>query len=168
MIIINTERLSIRKATLDDSDFIFTLLNQRSFIDNIADKHIRSIDDARNYIKGAFFDAYELGEKAPYIVTFKDGTAIGIAGFYQRPVFNVPDIGYAFLDEFTGQGYAREAILSLLNFAKDKLKLSSILAITLPNNQASINLLNAVGLKYQSKVVLDATLKESNLYRLDF
>ncbi|NOU50141.1 GNAT family N-acetyltransferase [Pseudoalteromonas sp. JBTF-M23] len=168
MSILTTPRLYIRKATLNDSDFIFTLLNQRSFIDNIADKQIRSMEDACNYIKGAFFDAYELGEKAPYIVTLKDGTAIGIAGFYQRPIFNVPDIGYAFLDEFTGQGYAREAISSLLNFAKDKLELSSILAITSPDNQPSIKLLNAVGLMYQSKVVLDPSLKESNLYRLDF
>ncbi|WP_105169647.1 GNAT family N-acetyltransferase [Pseudoalteromonas sp. T1lg23B] len=129
MTIINTQRLMIRRAVLDDANFILQLLNQRSFIDNIADKQVNTIESANKYIQNAFFEPYKVSEKAPYIVTLTDGTPIGIVGFYQRPVFNVPDLGYAFLDSYTGQGYAREAAIALLEFARDKIGLTSVLLL---------------------------------------
>ncbi|CAH9050806.1 hypothetical protein PSECIP111951_00269 [Pseudoalteromonas holothuriae] len=168
MSILHTKRLVVRKATMEDVDFILALLNQRSFIDNIADKQIHTLKDAQNYIQGAFLDAYELGDKAPYIVTLQEGTAIGVAGFYQRPIFDLPDLGYAFIDQYTGYGYAKEACMALLKFAKYNLNIDAILAITSAKNQPSIKLLLGLGLEFQSKVVLDKSMEESNLYRLDF
>lgn len=41
-----------------------------------------------------------------------------------------PDIGFAFLPEFTGRGYAFEIANATLAYAKDVLKVPVILAIT--------------------------------------
>ncbi|BBN83409.1 N-acetyltransferase GCN5 [Pseudoalteromonas sp. A25] len=167
MIIINTERLVIRKATLSDDAFILKLLNQKSFIDNIADKKVYTLADAQNYIQGAFLDPYMQGLKAPFIVTLQDGTAIGVAGFYQRPVFKEPDLGYAFLDEFTGKGYASEAANALLKFAKDNLQLDTVLAITSLTNEASIKLLRFCGFDFKQTIELEPAVV-SNLYEIHF
>ncbi|CAM4191756.1 GNAT family N-acetyltransferase [Pseudoalteromonas byunsanensis] len=168
MTIINTKRLVLRQAHLDDANFILQLLNQASFIDNIADKQVHTVESAHNYIKNAFLEPYTISEKAPYIVTLADGTPIGIAGFYQRPIFNVPDLGYAFLDDYTGQGFAREAATALLEFAREKLGLASVIAITSPDNAPSAKLLQACGFNYQQKVILDNSMKPASLYRQDF
>ncbi|MCF6434316.1 MULTISPECIES: GNAT family N-acetyltransferase [Pseudoalteromonas] len=168
MTIIRTNRLALRRATLDDANFVLQLLNQPSFIDNIADKDVRTVESAHNYIQKAFLEPYTQSAKAPYIVTLDDGTAIGVAGFYQRPTFNVPDLGYAFLDGFTGKGYATEAAIGLLEFARDKLALETVLAITSPNNAPSAKLLQACGFSFQQEVILDSSKEPANLYRLDF
>ncbi len=44
--VLNTENLSVRLFSMDDAEFISTLLNEPSFIENIADKGIRTLEDA--------------------------------------------------------------------------------------------------------------------------
>ena len=47
--ICQTSRLTIRQFNLNDAEFIVRLLNEKSFIENIADKQVRTINDAENY-----------------------------------------------------------------------------------------------------------------------
>lgn len=162
---IQSNRLTIRKATFSDAQFIFKLLNQDSFKTNIADKEVYSLSKAEEYIEKAFLVPYASGGAAPYIVTLKSGEAIGVCGLYQRPAFNYPDLGYAFLDEYTGLGYAQEAAESIIHFAQ-KQGYKQLCAITCPKNAPSINLLNKCGFTYCSQVILDASQGASNLYCL--
>ena len=48
--ILETERLILRKMTVEDAEFIFELVNEPAFIRNIGDKGVRTLDDAREYI----------------------------------------------------------------------------------------------------------------------
>jgi ribosomal-protein-alanine N-acetyltransferase len=50
MKILETERLILRQASIDDAEFILALLNEPSFIRNIGDRGVRTMEDARNYI----------------------------------------------------------------------------------------------------------------------
>ena len=50
MFILETERLRLRRVSVDDAEFILRLLNEPSFIQNIGDRGVRTIDDARAYI----------------------------------------------------------------------------------------------------------------------
>jgi hypothetical protein len=49
--ILETERLLLRHLTLDDAPFILALLNEPSFLQNIGDKGVCSIADARGYLE---------------------------------------------------------------------------------------------------------------------
>ena len=59
MIILETDRLILRRLTIDDAAFIFDLLNDSLFLRFIGDKGIRNRDDARNYILNGPVDSYD-------------------------------------------------------------------------------------------------------------
>uniref|UniRef100_UPI003392D930 GNAT family N-acetyltransferase n=1 Tax=Shigella sonnei TaxID=624 RepID=UPI003392D930 len=108
MIITKSQRLIIRSGQRTDAEFILTLLNQPSFYENIGNKGINTHLQAADYIQTEFIDAQQKQGFGPYVVMLADGTAIGIVGLFQRDYLQVPDIGYAFLAQFTGNGYATE------------------------------------------------------------
>lgn len=134
---IETERLFIRRFALSDSSFILKLLNQQSFIENIRDSQVRTTADAEDYIQKLSF----------MCVTLKDGTPIGMCGFVKRETLPYTDIGYAYLDEHMGKGYAYEACQAMLRLGFETL--DTIAAITSPDNNASINLLMKLGFVYK-------------------
>ncbi|MDK1287831.1 GNAT family N-acetyltransferase [Pseudoalteromonas umbrosa] len=151
-LVAQTHRCEIRHANLDDADFIIELLNQKSFIDNIGDKQVRDRKSAHEYIKCSFQKQYQAQSFAPYIVCLKTGPQIGIAGFYQRPYLLGPDLGYAFLDEYTGQGFASEACKSLISMAKNNMLLCDLHAITDISNLKSQRLLQSLGFKLSGEI----------------
>jgi len=53
-----TERLTIRRFDREDAAFILRLLNEPSFVDHIADKGVRSLDDARADIESGPVASY--------------------------------------------------------------------------------------------------------------
>lgn len=138
--LIETERLFIRKFALSDSAFILQLLNQKSFIDNIRDSNVRTIADAEAYIQ----------KLSLWCVTLKDGTPIGMNGLVNRDTLPYSDIGFAFLDQHMGRGYAYESSIAVLNKAFEVH--DTIAAITSPDNNASINLLMKLGFTYKDMV----------------
>lgn len=59
---IETERLLLRRFTEDDAEFILNLLNEPDWIKYIGDKGIKTIEDAKKYIEQSLIKMYnELG-----------------------------------------------------------------------------------------------------------
>jgi RimJ/RimL family protein N-acetyltransferase len=77
-----------------------------------------------------------------------DQTAIAMCGILKRDSLEHPDIGFALLPAFTGNGYAVEIAHATLNYAIDKLNLKTINAIVVPANRRSIHLLEKIGLRF--------------------
>ena len=50
MKILETERMVLRQSSIDDAGLILMLLNKPSFIRNIGDRGVRTLDEARDYI----------------------------------------------------------------------------------------------------------------------
>lgn len=165
-----SNRLILRKATMNDASFIRELLNQDSFKDNIADKQINSLKDAKQYIATAFIEPYKSNSFAPYVVCLRDEVrgfkAIGICGLYKRPNLHFLDLGYAFLDEWSGQGFASEAAQLMIEYTKENLKQDYICALTSPKNQRSIRLLEKCGFKLATQIVFNKDQGISNLFQL--
>ncbi len=53
-----TARLILRRLSADDGAFILELLNEPSFIQNIGDRGVRTLDDARRYIQNGPVASY--------------------------------------------------------------------------------------------------------------
>jgi len=144
---IETERLLLREYNLNDVPFIFKLMNSEGWLKNIGDRNIKTHEDAEAYMQKNYLGSYEKQGFGPYLVTLKeDGTPIGSSGLYKRDNLDFPDVGFAFLSEFANKGYAYESAQAVMDYASEKLKLQTIVGITLPENTSSIKLLKKLGL----------------------
>ncbi|MBV7315320.1 GNAT family N-acetyltransferase [Shewanella sp. NIFS-20-20] len=159
-----TERLIIRPFTLADTEFIIRLLNQASFIRYIADKHVRDQKDAENYLRQGPLASYHThGFGLNLVAQRSDNTAIGMCGLLTRAELDKPDLGYAMLSEYCGQGYALEAATAVLKHTMTNHSLETVIAVTLPNNLNSNRLLMRLGF-----ALIDTTQLyelENNLYQ---
>lgn len=144
---VETDRLYLRPMQVDDAAFILELLNEPSFMENIGDKGVRSLEDALGYIQTAGWENYRMHSFGMNTVELKDSSArIGICGLLKRDHLDHPDIGFAYLEVFHGHGYATEAALAMLDVAGNALGLSRVAAFTAMDNESSVHVLGKLGM----------------------
>ena len=150
MLVLETPRLVLRRLTFDDAEFIFRLVNDPSWLRFIGDKNVRNLDDARRYLREGPLDMYERYGFGMYRVDERDsGTPAGMCGLIKRDTLPDVDVGYAFLPEFRGKGYAYEAAAAVLELGNRVFRLRRILAIVSPDNASSIRLLEKAGMTFE-------------------
>ena len=150
MIACETQRLFLRQLTTADSAFILDLLNQPDFIRNIGDRKVRTLDDAHRYILAGPVASYGRWGFGPYLVGLKGAPVpIGICGLLKRDYLDDPDVGFALLPAFRGLGYAFEAAAAAMRHGTAALGLKRIVAMTAPHNDASIRVVQRLGLEFE-------------------
>lgn len=155
MIVAETPRLRIRYLTVADTQFILQLLNDPSFINNIADRGVRNEQDALAYLMNGPIKSYNSHGYGLYLVEHsEDAKPMGMCGLIFRPDLQETDIGFAFLPQFCRQGYATEAAKAVIYYGYQKLKLARIVGLTNAANLHSINLLAKLGLQFEKTVLL--------------
>lgn len=166
--ILETERLTLRPLTIEDAELILELLNEPAFIQNIADRGVRTIEDARKYILDGPVASYERFGYGAYRVALKESDVpIGMCGLFKRDSLEDPDVGFAFLSRFWSKGYAFEAASAVMTYAREVLGIPRIVAITAPHNEASMRVLGKLGLKFAGMVRLTGEEAESRLFTPD-
>lgn len=154
MIVSTTNRLTLSKITVQDAPFFVKLMNTPGFIKYIGDRNIRSVDDAASYLENDIIKSYQDNGFSYYKVVLKEdlGNILGIVGILKREQLECPDIGFAFLPQNEGKGYAFEATSELMRLAKDKFNIAKVSAITLELNKSSIKLLEKLGLTFEKRI----------------
>ena len=162
---IDTARLSLRKLSPADAPFIVQLLNDPAFVRFIGDRGVRSAGDAEQYILKGPVSSYEQFGFGLYLVELKEGRApIGICGLLKRPYLDAVDLGFAFLPRFRARGYAFESASAVLAYARKVLGFDRVLAITTPDNDASIALLRRLGFRFERMCRASADEPELRLF----
>ena len=163
--VLETDRLILRRLSVDDDAFILELLNEPSWLRFIGDKGVRTLEDARDYIVKGPVAMYEREGFGLYLTQRKsDGARIGLCGLIKRDSLDDADIGFAFLPKYWTQGYAHESAAAVITYGRDILGLTPIVAITSPGNDASIRLLEKLGMTFQISVRLADDADEVHLY----
>ncbi|HMT30547.1 MAG TPA: GNAT family N-acetyltransferase [Bacteroidia bacterium] len=149
---LSTPRLTINPISINDYAFIQSLLNTPGWIQFIGDRKIHSEEAAKNYLQKILDNP----NVHYWIVRLKDGgVPIGIVTFMIRNYLEDYDFGFAFLPEYGKQGFAFEAASEVLKELKKNPEYKQILAITLPENISSINLLERLGFMYDKNILID-------------
>ena len=162
-----TDRLILRPMTAEDAEFILELLNEPSFIRNIGDRKVRSVEDAQGYISNGPVASYARNGFGLYLVELKEShEAMGMCGLIRRNTLNDVDIGYAFLPRYWSKGYAFEAAMAMKQYAQDELGLNRLVAIVDPENLSSIRLLEKLGMKFERMVRLAGEEIELKLFSI--
>jgi RimJ/RimL family protein N-acetyltransferase len=153
MIVTESQRLRIEKATTSDAPFLFKLMNSLNWIEFIGDRNIKSEQAASDYIQHNLINSYERNGYGLYkMILTTDNEPIGLCGFIKRDYLDHADIGFAILPEHEGKGYTYEALMAVMEYGKRELKLNPILAITTNDNVKSRHLLNKIGLVTQGTI----------------
>ncbi len=160
---IETRRLKIRWLEIDDAPFIYTLVNEPTWIRYIGDKNVSNLEDARTYIETVPLEMYRnLGFGLNHVSLKQGGTAIGICGLLKRETLDDIELGFALLPAFRRQGYTLEAATAILEYGSIKLGISRVVAILTPDNVASRKLLCKLGFEFEN-----GFQKEPNSNKLD-
>lgn len=166
-IVAETDRLKLREFSKDDAPFLLELLNTPAWIKFIGDRNVRTLDDARNYASNRLITSYQRFGFGLYMVQLKDDTPIGMCGLVRREALEDVDLGFAFLPQYNGLGYAKEAGTAVMELAKKKVKTKRLVAITMVDNENSINLLRKLGFNFEKTVNFPGEEQTLMMYSVD-
>jgi RimJ/RimL family protein N-acetyltransferase len=162
---LETERLILEKVTFSDAVFIKTLFNDPDCLRFIGDKQIADIPSAERYIEtGPLLSYQQHGFGLLKVVKKASRDLVGCCGLLQRDYLPCPDIGFAALPDFRGQGYLYEAASSILQRVKEVGCYPSIEALVDPDNSASIQLLKKLGFTYLREITPAVDGRKTNVY----
>jgi [ribosomal protein S5]-alanine N-acetyltransferase len=144
-----TDRLKLDLLSPADAVFILRLVNTEGWLKFIGDRNIHTTEDALNYIETTMANP-----KITYWVvrSAEENLSVGMVSFIKRDYLENHDIGFAFLPEFSGNGYAMEAAGTVLTDVLKDPDHQTILATTMKDNRNSIKLLEKLGFQFKKEI----------------
>jgi [ribosomal protein S5]-alanine N-acetyltransferase len=162
-----TERLILKPTAIEDHEFFLELLNTPKWIKFVGDRNVKSIEQAKEYIRNRILPQFEKFGYSNYTVIRKlDNAKIGSCGLFDREGLDGVDIGFAFLPEYEKKGYGFEAAERMKKAAFEEFNISQILAITMKTNLASQRILDKLGMTFEKIVKLPNDDEELLLYSI--
>lgn len=147
--LLTTKRLSLREATEADARFMLSLLSEPAWREFIVDHDVSDVKGASAYLQQRIIPGYREG-RGLWLVQLKgSGVPIGLCGLARRPFLPHTDLGFALLADYRAVGYAAEASAAVIDYARHRLGLPTLLAITVPHNGPSIRLLRRLGFDFE-------------------
>ncbi len=166
---LTTARLHLRWMTEDDAGLMLALWNDPDFMLHVGDRGIRTLEEAGQAMRDGMFKLYADTGYGPYLIEpLEGGPPMGLCGLFKRQNLDDPDIGYALLPGFRGQGYVFEAAQAVLVHARDDMGLPRLKAIVSPANTASVRLLEKLGLRAEGMLRMPGEDEDIALYGIEF
>lgn len=154
---IRTQHLLLSPLTTRDASFILELVNTPGWLKFIGDRGIHTTDAAVKYLEEGPRKSYA-NHGFGLLKVSLGNTPIGMCGLLQRDYLPSPDLGFAFLPGYEGKGYAYEAAHSYMRFIQQEHPFTEIHAITVPENERSIRLLEKLGFVYRNTINITDTV----------
>lgn len=162
---IETDRLILRPFTEADIAGAYEMNLDVEVSKYTGDGGVVSYDEIARRIKEHVLADYQKYGYGRLAVEVKGGDKfIGFAGLKYLEDLKAVDLGYRFMSNYWGKGYATEAARALVDFGFKTLGLKELIAMTLPENQGSIRVLEKLHFNYDKQMMDEGDLV--NLYRL--
>ncbi|HML06235.1 MAG TPA: GNAT family protein [Methanobacterium sp.] len=145
---IYTERLYLRKISINDAETLFRFWSDPEVTKNLNVATFKNIEQAFSLIR-LLNSLYSSKEGIRWVITIrKTNEIIGTCGYNSWiKKSSRGEIGYELGKKYWGNGYGTEAIAEIINYGFKKMNLNRIEAFTVPEATSSINLLKKLGFK---------------------
>ncbi len=152
---IETARTYIREFELTDASAVLAFNSNPSVTKYTGDTGmVNTLADAQSIIENIWLEEYqEFGYGRWAVIDKGSNKVIGFSGLKYIPELDMADIGYRFLPEFWGQGYATETAFAAVKYGQEKLAISEFFGDVMEQNTASVKLLKKLGLKFNGYIV---------------
>ncbi|MEM9408584.1 MAG: GNAT family N-acetyltransferase [Acidobacteriota bacterium] len=163
---LQTKRLRLRPLCGDDVWFLLRLFNEPSFLENIGDRGLKTPEQAALYLEQGPGASYvEHGDGLLAVERRGEPAAVGICGLVRREGLDAPDLGFAFLPEVFGRGFATEASEAVLASCRGT-TIGRVLAVTGVTNAASMRVLAKLGFEPLGRRRLPGDSEQVELFEL--
>lgn len=146
---IETDRLLLRIIRADDLDHLASLLSDPDVVKYVGDGRPAGREEAARALKSIIkhWETHGFGRWA--VVDKISGEFIGFGGL--RSLFGTPEVVYHLAKAHWGKGYATESAGASLRFGFEERGFDRIVAITKPQNAASIHVMDKLGLRFVNR-----------------
>ncbi|MES2107034.1 MAG: GNAT family N-acetyltransferase [Pseudomonadota bacterium] len=153
---IETERLLLRAFTTDDAEAYYPLCVIPEVIRYVGNKPMASVEEVRAGLQeGPVTDYVKYGFGRFAVIWKETGQLIGFSGLKYMPPFAEVELGYRLLPEFWGKGLASEAGKASIDFARESLNLTRLIALIHPDNEGSANVVRKLGFAVEKQVRME-------------
>jgi [ribosomal protein S5]-alanine N-acetyltransferase len=155
-----TARLILRELLHSDVDGMYALDSDATVHKYVGNKPITSKERAAEIIE-LIRQQYISNGIARWAVVLKETNEfIGWAGLklITEPTnahINFLDLGYRFIPQYWGQGFATECAMASLHYAFNTLQAKTVYAMCDSHNKASSNVLHKCGMRYEADFLHD-------------
>ena len=147
---LETERLILRKMTLDDAKAVFAYASDPEVTHYVIWEMHRTIEDSTAFLELAL-GKYESGGEPDWGIVYKGGHCfVGTCGFVNWEDDHArAEIGYVLHKDYWGRGLMPEAVRAMIGFGFRKMGLNRIEARCIAKNTASARVMEKAGMTYE-------------------
>ncbi|MGO4476186.1 GNAT family N-acetyltransferase [Massilia sp. 2TAF26] len=150
-----TERLILRPFTLDDAEAWLPLITLPEIIRYTGDTPVSTVDEAREILRTRPLRDYAVhGYGRMAVVEKSSARLVGFSGLKYLEDLDEVDVGYRFLPDCWGKGYATESARVLMVQGVREHGVKRIVGMVHPENAASGRVLEKLGLVYERPLEL--------------
>ena len=157
--ILHTPRLIIRPFTMADIEPSYQMNLDAEVSKYTGDGGVISKAELERRIVEDVMGDYRKHGFGRMAVGLNDGPDfIGFAGLKYLEDLDEVDLGFRFMSEYWGKGFATEAAKACLDYGFGELELKRIIGMVLPENGASIRVLEKCGFAFEKEIMEDGML----------
>jgi len=152
-VILETDRLLLREYVEEDAEAFFKVNSDPEVLRYVPDKALLNVEQARQILIEhpiADYRKYGFGRGACILKSTRE--QIGFAGLKYLEELGEVDVAFRLMRTHWGQGLATEAALASVRFGFTDLGLKRIIGLVMPENLASVRVLEKTGLRYAETV----------------
>lgn len=148
---LTTDRVFLRKITLDDAEDIFSFTSNPKTSEVLTWNAHKDIHKTKSFIQNAIIDKYEKNLAAQWGIELKENRKIiGIAGFINYwEEHDKAEITFVLSPDYWGKGYMPEALNAILDYGFKEMGLHRIEAKCEIDNYSSEKALQKIGMKLE-------------------
>lgn len=147
---IETPQLLLRPFTLDDAEAYWPLVNLPEVLRYTGEEPKPSLDAVREVIRTRPLHDYKVrGYGRMACIEKSSGRLVGFSGLKFVDDLQETDVGYRFLPECWGKGYATESGRALMAQVREAFGIKRIIGLVQPANIASARVLEKLGLVHE-------------------
>ncbi len=155
---LETERLWLRPLTSDDAIDLAIALGNPRVTQHIGTGRPKSFEETIQYLDYQCSHHNTYGYSLWAMERKCDRRVIGQCGLWHLEGTGEVDLAYTLSEDVWGQGYATEASIAWLDYAFDQLQFERVVAVSKPENLASIRILEKLGMQYEREGIFYACL----------
>jgi RimJ/RimL family protein N-acetyltransferase len=154
--LIETERLILREFRTSDYTAMFELDSNPEVHKYLGNNPVTDIQQVQKYITSIQQQYLDNGIGRWITIEKSSNEIIGWSGLkfiteYENNHINFHDVGYRFMPQYWGKGYATEATLTALHYGFEHLNVKKIIGTVHTENKASRRVLEKCGLQFVEK-----------------